>query len=219
MDIINDSNELEGTSVFAIKEHLNKIGYKPQGDQSNEQQLMRLQQFQQQQHQPQQHQQQQQQQQHQSNQSGYDMFRNEIPNDHPLYGSKKNNKKLANEKPRKKKGKDIVNLVSDINKSLENFTPSKSNNEEKEESTEEEPIYDHDHDNEDEGVSGISMLTIDALIICVLYIILSQNSVRIFLGKFIKQVNVRADGTVSILGIIIYGILLAVLFVLCRMLI
>lgn len=56
----------------------------------------------------------------------------------------------------------------------------------------------------------------DATVILVLYIILSQAVVRDSFGKFIPQLNPDSEGKYSFSGVLIYGIILAVLFVLVR---
>jgi hypothetical protein len=52
----------------------------------------------------------------------------------------------------------------------------------------------------------------DPIIILVLYVILSQSFVYTFIGKYIKQINPDESGRVSFWGILIYGIILAMLF-------
>ena len=65
-------------------------------------------------------------------------------------------------------------------------------------------------------LSNIPTLLIDSIIIVVLFVILSQPFIRNTIGKYIKQINVRDDGTVSFAGILIYGVLLASLYSLTK---
>lgn len=56
----------------------------------------------------------------------------------------------------------------------------------------------------------------EPLLIVVIYIILSQPFVKESLGKHIKQINPNAEGVVSFTGVLIYGVLLAVLYALAK---
>jgi hypothetical protein len=56
----------------------------------------------------------------------------------------------------------------------------------------------------------------EPLIIIVIYAILSHQSVYNFIGRYIKQVNPDASGKVPLVGILIYGIILAALYSLTK---
>jgi hypothetical protein len=56
----------------------------------------------------------------------------------------------------------------------------------------------------------------DPLILLVIYFILSQASVRQLFGKYITYINPNEEGIVSQAGIIIYGIILVVLFMIIK---
>jgi hypothetical protein len=56
----------------------------------------------------------------------------------------------------------------------------------------------------------------DPLIILCLYILLSIDIVKLFIGKYIKIVNPDENGNVGIIGNIIFGIILCSLFILIK---
>jgi len=60
----------------------------------------------------------------------------------------------------------------------------------------------------------------EPLLLLIIYLLLSQAIVRQTVGKYIPQLNPSADGTVSFVGVLIYGILLVtVYFILKKILI
>lgn len=56
----------------------------------------------------------------------------------------------------------------------------------------------------------------EPLLILILYVVLSQAFVYKALGKYIPQINPDMEGQVSLSGIVIYGVLLAVLYALTK---
>ena len=54
------------------------------------------------------------------------------------------------------------------------------------------------------------------ILLLTIYIIMSNEHVRTFFGTHIKQLNPREDCTVSSFGVLIYGLILVVLFKLCK---
>lgn len=56
----------------------------------------------------------------------------------------------------------------------------------------------------------------DFLIIVVAYIILSTETARTFIGSYITSINPNEEGVVGFNGILIYGIILALLFIIIR---
>lgn len=139
----------------------------------------------------------------------------------------------------KMKNKSIVHLISDINKSLDNYSPSKSSDLE---DSEIEPNSDHNEDNDrnidsdqyvnnnndkkskktrGNNINNIHNISntihlVDFIIIVIIFMFISQNGFRIFTGKYIKAVNPLNDGTISQLGLLIYGLIFAILFVLIK---
>jgi len=58
----------------------------------------------------------------------------------------------------------------------------------------------------------------DPLLIWIIFILLSQNFIKQLIGKYVKQINPNEDGVVSFLGVVIYGLIFAVLFGLIKFL-
>jgi hypothetical protein len=56
----------------------------------------------------------------------------------------------------------------------------------------------------------------DPLILFAIYFILSQASVRQLFGKYISYINPDVEGIVSQMGVIIYGIIMVVLFMITK---
>jgi len=58
----------------------------------------------------------------------------------------------------------------------------------------------------------------DPLLIWIIFILLSQNFIKQLIGKYVKQINPNEEGVVSLLGVVIYGLIFAVLFGLIKFL-
>jgi len=58
----------------------------------------------------------------------------------------------------------------------------------------------------------------DPLLIWIIFILLSQNFIKQLIGKYVKQINPNEDGVVSFLGVVVYGLIFAVLFGLIKFL-
>lgn len=58
----------------------------------------------------------------------------------------------------------------------------------------------------------------DPLLIWIIFILLSQNFIKQLIGKYVKQINPNEDGVVSFMGVVIYGLIFAVLFGLVKFL-
>ncbi len=58
----------------------------------------------------------------------------------------------------------------------------------------------------------------DPLLIWVIFILLSQNFIKQLIGKYVKQINPNEEGIVSFSGVVIYGLIFAVLFGLIKFL-
>ncbi|CAH6421500.1 Hypothetical protein KVN_LOCUS313 [uncultured virus] len=56
----------------------------------------------------------------------------------------------------------------------------------------------------------------EPIILIIIYVILSQSFVKNGIGKYIKQINPDENGNISLIGIIIYGTILAVLFMFAK---
>lgn len=58
----------------------------------------------------------------------------------------------------------------------------------------------------------------DPLLIWIIFILLSQNFIKQLIGKYVKQINPNEEGVVSFMGVVIYGLIFAVLFGLIKFL-
>ena len=58
----------------------------------------------------------------------------------------------------------------------------------------------------------------DPLLIWILFIILSQNFIKQLIGKYVKYINPNEEGVVKFTGVVIYGLIFAVLFGLIKFL-
>lgn len=65
-------------------------------------------------------------------------------------------------------------------------------------------------------VDNIYSILKDPLIIFVLFMILSNGTVKETIGKYITQINPNQEGVVPFAGVVIYGLLFAVLFALIK---
>jgi len=100
----------------------------------------------------------------------------------------------------------IKHLVKDINRSLDDYIPSKSS--------------DTDSDNESEisfsdnfhTTNYLKEFVKEPLLLLFIYIILSQTFVRKSIGHYIPLINSGPDGSKGILCILIYGTILTVLY-------
>jgi len=59
----------------------------------------------------------------------------------------------------------------------------------------------------------------DFLVLFILYFILSQEMIKDFFSKYFNCLNPDTEGKVGVQGVIIYGLILTVLFMLVRKLI
>jgi hypothetical protein len=111
--------------------------------------------------------------------------------------------------------KDMAYLVSDINKSLDNLSPSSKIDSEIDTDTESTEI-----EEVNESKKNLSTYFPDSVkeivLLVILYVTLSSEFVKGNVGKYIKYINPRQDGTISMIGILIYGIMLASVFALSK---
>ncbi len=109
--------------------------------------------------------------------------------------------------PRVSDEPDIEDLARDISKNLagETFNPSMME------------VSDEENSKKSGGLlSFVPPLLREPLIIVVLYVILSEAFVKNTIGKYVPQINPDFTGRVSRTGVVIYGILFAVLFMVAR---
>ena len=99
---------------------------------------------------------------------------------------------------------DIENLANDISNNLSSVTNVSEN-------------FEEDKGYKFKFLSGIPKFLIDPILIVILFVILSQTFIRNTLSKYIKQlVPSKETGYVGMTGIIIYGIILAVVYSLTK---
>lgn len=104
----------------------------------------------------------------------------------------------------------IRHLVKNINQSLDDYAPSKSQNTEdsEDDSTEKED----DSTEKNKSNYYVPDILKEPLLIVVIYVILSQGFVKKSIGNYISYINPTQEGYVSLIGYIIYGSILALLF-------
>lgn len=102
----------------------------------------------------------------------------------------------------------ISKLVSDVNKSLEDFAPSISKSESEES---EEQI-----DNSNGLLSTIPNWIKEIILFVVIYFIFSMGFVKNYVGTYIKYINPDSEGNISFIGIIIYGTILISIFLIFK---
>lgn len=111
----------------------------------------------------------------------------------------------------------IRHLVKNINHGLDEYAPSKSHVTEDDDTYEDtEKLYEKKHITQSQQImESNDMLNMakEVVLLVLIYIILSQNFVRQTIGAYICYINPKEDGSVSIIGYLIYGLLLAVTFV------
>jgi hypothetical protein len=112
----------------------------------------------------------------------------------------------------------ISTLISDINNSLDDKTKTEEDHNEINEDDETEEII-VEKPSKTRWFSAIPYSIKEVTLLVSLYYILSIGFIKKMIGSYIKQINPMADGNISFLGIIIYGIILAVIFVLSKKLI
>ena len=95
----------------------------------------------------------------------------------------------------------IENLISDINESFDDFSPS----DEKEES-------EHEDDQIISYTKFLEHLKEPALLLTI-YLIMSQEQVKNIIGKYVTYINPKEDGSVTFVGVIVYGLILVILFI------
>lgn len=116
-------------------------------------------------------------------------------------------------KTQMKKVPDINHLVSDLNKSLDNYSPS----------NQDIPSEDYDSDDDSDikeksqsSFAYVSDSLKEPLLLLVIYLLLSQSYIQVLMGKYVKLLGQNENGTYGFLSILIYGIILVTLFIVLR---
>ncbi|AYV84238.1 MAG: hypothetical protein Hyperionvirus20_16 [Hyperionvirus sp.] len=182
-------DDQNGTDIRSLKKHLNQIGYVPQTNQ------------------PQQQIQLQQQRQKLLQQQRLD---EELLQQRKLQQQIKQHK-LKHKNKKKARQPDISHLVSDINKSLEDYSPSNS-----------DPPKPLPQDDPPPPIKTtyLTQFLKEPILLILLYLIISQNFFKSLVGKYIKYAKPNPENcSISFLGLIIYGTIFTILFILTRKLI
>lgn len=106
----------------------------------------------------------------------------------------------------------IKDLVNDINKDLDRFIPSRSRD-----------TDDDDSDDTEKYIQPrksirqyIPVFAKEMMLILVLYVLLSQGFVKKAITKHITYLQPNQDGGVSMFGIVIYGTILSILYIIFK---
>ena len=100
----------------------------------------------------------------------------------------------------------IDNLVSDLHNTFDDYSPSDEN---------EEYIYEKPKKKTNLNKITINKVLIfmrEPLLLLIIYVLLSLEPVVSFFGKYLTIINQKDDGSISIIGIILYGIIFITLF-------
>jgi hypothetical protein len=122
---------------------------------------------------------------------------------------KSHNNESESVKTNNEERKKIKVLVKDINKSLDSYSPSRSNLSD----SEDESVSD-DGDVKKENINLVRLK--ESIILICIYIFISQHFINRTIGKYISYINPREDGSVSIVGYLIYGVFISMLFMFFR---
>lgn len=57
---------------------------------------------------------------------------------------------------------------------------------------------------------------VDAVLLLVVFVVLSQGKVKEFIGNYVPQINPDADGKVAMTGVVVYGVILVAVYKLVR---
>ena len=129
---------------------------------------------------------------------------------------------INNDEHIKKISRDILNGLTDNNISLhdsdEEEIPKKKNKKKEKYNNLKETVNYVMNDPKKSIIDYIYdvFLLKDFLIIFILYLFLSQDMIKDFFANYFTCINPNEDGKVGIKGVVIYGLILAVLFVLVK---
>ena len=156
-----------------------------------------------------------------SNKSTCSKSRTQIPLNN--YKIKKNRRKNNNDSDSEYNSiKDLANEVNNSLQELENIEQKKRNDKniinDVEGDDEKEKEKEKEKEEEEEETDYLRLI-IEFLLILTLYVILSQQFVVSFASEYIQHLNPTEDGSVSLTGVIIYGLILTLTFMIIRKLI
>ncbi len=105
---------------------------------------------------------------------------------------------------------DIKNLVNEINNDIKKKSTNKKNKTKKKyEKPKNTPDIYEDSIYEDSMYDGILLL--------IIYLLMSQEFVRNFVGRYIRTINNNAEGVVPFKGVVVYGIIFVLIFLSIRL--
>ena len=113
----------------------------------------------------------------------------------------------------------IEHLVADINNSIDEFSPSDDKSRDSESSNDSVSFKKNKKTKKNKSKSSDKMYDFikEPIIIIVLYIVLSQDMIRNAISTYIPQINPSEEtGNVTLLGVVIYGTILAVLYMIIK---
>lgn len=111
---------------------------------------------------------------------------------------------------------DSIRSTGSRNKKTTRTTKTKDNSDNSENNTENDAV-----DNSSDSITniihhGYGMMVIEPLLLLTIYVILSQPFAISFTSHYIDQLNPNEDGSIQLSGIIIYGFILVLMFLVLR---
>jgi hypothetical protein len=122
----------------------------------------------------------------------------------------------------------IRELAADVNKSLMALENIEHDKKKKKRQATESELYESDHDKTKKSDTRVMVETVECesedylkiltefLLLLTLYVIMSQSFVVSVASGYIYQLNPTEEGSISMTGIIIYGLILTVMFMVVR---
>lgn len=126
---------------------------------------------------------------------------------------------------------DIKELVNEINKDIKNKKQNKEKPKKKdtkkqketdtctETETDTDTESDTKSDKKESKQNIIEDSIYDGILLLIIYLLMSQDFVKSFLGRYIKLINVNSEGFVPFTGILTYGLIFVLVFLSIRFII
>ena len=131
----------------------------------------------------------------------------------------KNNETHGNHNNVNKDNFTIDHLVADINNSIDAFSPSDDKSRDSESSNDTVMSKKNKKKQKNKTKSSDKMYDYvkEPIIIIILYIVLSQDMIKNAIATYIPQINPSEEtGNVTLLGVVIYGTILATLYMIIK---
>lgn len=201
MDIINDSDNQDGTSIHTIKKVLNDIGYVPQYNQNDQMNDNQQNEYNKQLYQQKLREEIYQQQLYEQMQKEKMAQYEEEMKKKMLIEQQIKNKNTGIDKQKKMK---LKTMASCVNKNLDDYMPSKFMNK-----------YLQDDQNEESNKSNHKYLThvMDFIIIIVLYVLVTNNKTKKLLDRFINN----DDGSMSFNKLLLQGFIFSMFYTIIKL--